>query len=134
LSLAISLAIVCSAGGGIRAGAASDLAGEQQSVRVLVKDLDLGTHAGVVTLYLRIRNAARFVCGYADSIFLEEKAAWDRCVHKAIENAVAQVDSANFTDFYLARTRSASPPPEPGESLLQAADNSRPMPRHRSRQ
>jgi UrcA family protein len=77
---------------------------EPSSVRVSVKDLDLTTHAGVATLYQRIRNAARSACGPVDSALTEEKAAWDRCVDEAIGSAVAKVGSAKLTEYYLAKT------------------------------
>jgi len=77
---------------------------EAPSVRVSVKDLDLTTHAGAVTAYSRIRNAARSVCGSVDTIFPEERAAWDRCVDEAIGSAVAKLGGAKLTDYYLTKT------------------------------
>ena len=78
---------------------------ETASVRVSVKDLNLTTHAGAVTAYLRIRNAARSVCGVIDTALREEKAAWDRCVDEAIGSAVATLGDARLTDYYLGKTR-----------------------------
>ena len=77
---------------------------EPPSVRVSVRDLDLTTHAGAATLYQRIRNAARSVCGPVDGALPGEKAAWDRCVDEAIGSAVAKLGSAKLTEYYLART------------------------------
>ena len=77
---------------------------EPPSVTVSLKDLDLRTPAGTATAYLRIRNAARSVCGIAD-VFPGEKAAWDRCVQEAIGSAVARLRVARLTDYYLARTQ-----------------------------
>ena len=77
---------------------------EPSAVRVSVRDLDLRTHAGAVTLYQRIRNAARSACGSVDIALPEEKAAWDRCVDEAIGSAVAKLGSAKLTECYLAKT------------------------------
>ena len=78
--------------------------GEPPSVRVSAEDPNLTTHAGAVTLYQRIRNAARSVCGPVDIALPEEKAAWDRCVDEAIGGAVAKLGSAKLTEYYLAKT------------------------------
>lgn len=80
---------------------------EPSSVRVSVKDLDLTTHVGAAAVYLRIRNAARSVCGSVDIALPEEKAAWDRCVDEAIARAVAKLGSANLTDYYLGKSHRA---------------------------
>ena len=77
---------------------------EPPSVRVSVKDLNLTTHAGAAAAYLRIRNAARSVCGPVDIALPEEKAARDRCVDEAIGRAVAKLGSAKLTEYYLAKT------------------------------
>jgi UrcA family protein len=82
---------------------ASDPGGVPTSRKVQLSDMDLSTPERVAELYRRIRNAARSVCGYADSRFREEQAAWDDCVQGAIAHAVAQVGSASLTDYSLAR-------------------------------
>jgi UrcA family protein len=74
------------------------------AVKVRISDLDLTSPEGTATLYTRIRNAARTVCGTVDIRLLEEKADWDRCVNESIANAVAKVGSDNLTVYYLART------------------------------
>jgi UrcA family protein len=76
---------------------------EPPSVIVNIKDLDLTTHAGTVSAYLRLRNAARSVCGTIDDIFPEVRAAWERCVDEAIASALARLQVASLTDYYLAR-------------------------------
>ncbi|HVN46605.1 MAG TPA: UrcA family protein, partial [Steroidobacteraceae bacterium] len=75
---------------GGRAAAHAAPVGETLSITVSVKGLDLTTHAGAVAAYTRIRNAARSVCGISD-IFLEERAARERCVDEAIGSAVAKL-------------------------------------------
>lgn len=78
---------------------------EPSSVRtVSLKDLDLSTHAGAVTAYWRIRNAARSVCGTVDTALAEEKAAWNKCVDDAISAAVSKLGAAQLTDYYRTKT------------------------------
>lgn len=88
-----------------KTASASDLGGAPASRTVQVRATDLSTPEQVAALYRRIRNAARSVCGYADSRFREEQAAWDECVDEAIGHAVAKVDSADLTGYYLARAK-----------------------------
>lgn len=103
----LPLAIAVAAGGMNPANAvwASDPGGAPTSMKVQLDDSDLSTPERVAALYRRIRNAARSVCGYADSRFHEEQVAWDDCVEGAIGHAVARVGSARLTDYYLARAR-----------------------------
>jgi UrcA family protein len=82
---------------------ASDTHGAPTSLYLPVSAIDFSTPERVAALYRRIRNAARSVCGYADSRFREEQAAWEGCVAEAIGRAVAGVDNATLTDYYLAR-------------------------------
>jgi UrcA family protein len=77
----------------------------QRSLKVSFADLNLTNRHGTVTLYTRIRNAARTVCGPAPDIsFIDERADWSRCVNDAIADAVAKVGNANLTDYYLVKT------------------------------
>lgn len=77
---------------------------EQHVLRVSFADLDLTSTKGTVTLYTRIRNAARTVCGPVDIDLPDDSADWTRCVDDAIANAVATVGDANLTDYYLVKT------------------------------
>jgi UrcA family protein len=74
------------------------------SVRVSFSDLDLARQQGTATLYRRIRNAARAVCGPVDVSLAEDRLNWERCVDQSIANAVARVGNANLTAYYLANT------------------------------
>jgi len=74
------------------------------SVKVSFSELDLAKPEGTAILYLRIRNAARTVCGPVDIRLLEEWAYWTQCVNESIANAVAKVGNANLTAYYLAKT------------------------------
>jgi UrcA family protein len=101
---------------------ASDPGSAPLSTEVQLSAIDLSTPERVAALYRRIRNAARSVCGYADSRFREEQAAWDKCVEDAIGHAVARVDSATLTDYYLARAkRSQAVPATEGPKVVNRA-------------
>jgi UrcA family protein len=77
----------------------------QRSLKVSFADLNLTKSEGTVTLFTRIRNAARTVCGPAPDIsFGDGRADWSRCVNDAIADAVAKVGDANLTDYYLVKT------------------------------
>jgi len=102
--LPVAVAMMADSGIDSRNAAYAAVGRETASVRVSVKDLNLTTHAGAVTLYWRIRNAARSVCGPVDIALPEEKAAWDRCVDEAIGSVVAKLGSAKLTEYYLAKT------------------------------
>ena len=106
LALAIALVVGSGVGTG-NVARATDYGREPRSAKVLVKDLDLTTPEGVAALYVRLRNAARYVCGYEATAMLEEKVALNRCVDAAIGNAVAQVGSANLTNYYLVKNHRA---------------------------
>jgi UrcA family protein len=59
-------------------------------------DLDLSTTKGAKTLYLRIRYAAETLC--------ESAATWGKkqgeaCVNKAVNDAVARINTPQLTDY-----------------------------------
>jgi UrcA family protein len=76
----------------------------KHSRKISFADLDLTRRQGTVTLYWRILNAARAVCGPVDIGLSDDQADWERCVDDAIANAVAKVGDANLTDYYLVKT------------------------------
>lgn len=77
----------------------------QRSLKVSFADLNVTNRQGTATLYTRIRNAARTVCGPAPDIsFVDARADWSRCVTDAIADAVAKVGNAHLTDYYLVKT------------------------------
>ena len=105
---ALPLLIAVVAGGcmnPVMTAGASDLGGALTSRTIQVRAADLSTPERVAALYRRIRHAAQSVCGYADSRFREEQAAWDDCVDQAVGRAVASVASADLTYYYLARAK-----------------------------
>lgn len=77
----------------------------QRSVKVSFADLNLANRQGAVTLYTRIRNAARSVCGPVDLALPADREGWKKCVNDAIASAVAKVGDANLMDYHLAQTK-----------------------------
>jgi UrcA family protein len=86
----------------VHAGDRNDKA--KHSLKISFADLDLTSRQGTVTLYRRILNAARAVCGPVDIGLSEDRADWERCVDNAIANAIAKIGDANLTDYYLVKT------------------------------
>jgi UrcA family protein len=81
----------------------SELGAAPVSMKVQLGVRDLSSPAGVAALYVRIRNAARSVCGYADTHFYQAQAVWNDCVDRTIAHAVASVGNAELTAYYLAK-------------------------------
>jgi UrcA family protein len=75
---------------------------EPASVTVKYSDLDLSTPSGAHTLYSRISGAARTVCGYAGTDFIDQ-AIWKGCYRGAIADAVAKVNSPLLTAVHTGR-------------------------------
>jgi UrcA family protein len=72
-------------------------------MKVRLGPLDISTPDGVAALYVRIRNAARSVCGYADNHFYQAQVLWNDCVDRTIGHAVASVGNAELTAYYLTK-------------------------------
>lgn len=65
-------------------------------------DLDVSKMKGAKTLYLRIRHAAEVLCESAATWGKKEGAA---CVRKAVDDAVARVNTPLLTQYYQLRTK-----------------------------
>ena len=75
-----------------------------KKVAVSYSDLDLGRVAHARHLYSRISSAANEVCRSPFGITTRTKrASEDKCVAKAINDAVFSVSNANLTSVYMAR-------------------------------
>lgn len=71
------------------------------SVTVHFADLKPDSDAGSKTLYRRLRQAAKEVCGDEFSVRdLDERRNVEKCQQVAIENAVAQVNQPRLIDLY----------------------------------
>ena len=71
------------------------------SVTVKFADLDLTREAGIATLYVRIKGAARRVCDQQASDQLVHQ-PYPVCVKRAVSTAVARIDRPMLSD-YVAR-------------------------------
>jgi UrcA family protein len=79
-------------------------ADDVRSETVKFADLDLGSQAGVETLYGRIHAAARHVCEQPAG----EQAAVRKCMTKAESEAIGKLNNSLLTAFYQKKT--GSPP------------------------
>jgi UrcA family protein len=82
--------------------------GEANTRVVRYGDLDLTTRRGAHALYVRLREAARSVCGevpFSPFPSPEIKA----CVDHAIGSAVTKIDRPALTDYYAERVRHNTP-------------------------
>jgi UrcA family protein len=83
------------------------IADTPNSVRVGVRDLDLGTDAGAQRLLARIKDAANRVCGQdAFELDLGRRSRFIHCRAEAIEQAVRAADAPTLTAL---AHRSAAP-------------------------
>jgi UrcA family protein len=98
-ALALSFAGICTA---------EDTTGAAQET-VKYSDLNVSRTAGADALYTRISMAAGDVCRILDHGDLSSKLNFDRCVHKAIANAVAKLDQPALNSVYNAKNPAAKP-------------------------
>ena len=80
-----------------------------QREKVKYSDLDISRSAGAGALYARITLAANDVCRDQSHGDLSSKAIFDRCVHQAIANAVAEVDQPALYSVYNAKNAAPKP-------------------------
>jgi UrcA family protein len=91
-------ALVCALG-----SATAWAAPDARSITVSFRDLDLSNIAGATTLYHRIQQAARQVCGRAASD-LYEQIAWTTCYRNSTADAVRKVNSPLLTAVHTGRS------------------------------
>jgi len=89
---------------------AADVINERPAQTVRYSDLNLNTDAGVVTLYNRIHHAAEQVCGNVDSRRLEQVAAAQACIDKAVAASVSAVGNVQLSQVLLAHFNGSSKP------------------------
>jgi UrcA family protein len=97
---------LCALGALATANAASD---ELPTRVVRYGDLDLTRMDGVITLYGRIREAARDVCSPPALSDRMAHAFTRNCEEHAIAGAVADVNTPLLTSYHLGRTGRPSP-------------------------
>ena len=73
----------------------------QQSLRIVVSDLDLAKSSDVATLYHRIKSAAQQACG-ADVVTGSRLASGSKkkCLNEAVDGAVAQINNASLSAYH----------------------------------
>jgi UrcA family protein len=109
-SLTVSIAVAILSIGGTALAVPEATAGAALPARVVrFDDLNLGQPRGVAMLYGRIQAAAAQVCGDAQRVGSRiVSTAWQVCVAKAVDRAVAQVDRPALTAYHEARTGAPS--------------------------
>ena len=81
-----------------------------RTATVRYNDLDLSTTAGAMTLYQRIRGAARMVCeDHEYEVGVDAWREWNGCFHSAVNDAVEKVHSPLLNALYRKSTP-ATPP------------------------
>jgi len=80
---------------------------ETRSLEVSYADLDLTKEAGAERLYLRIRSAARSVCGTPGLQQIINVSRIRQCAEDATARAIAQVNSPALTRYYEEKGGSA---------------------------
>jgi UrcA family protein len=79
-------------------------------VTVSFADMNLSNPPGISRLYQRLQWAAHKVCGSVPQAReLSFHAAWSRCVFTALDDAVAQVHSAELAALHAKRTGQRTP-------------------------
>ena len=102
-----AVAILASAGAPSLANAA--VQGDLRSETVRFDDLNLGSQAGVQALYVRIRSAAREVCGPAAMTGSSvSSAVWRDCVGASLHDAILKVKNPALTAYYTDRLRESA--------------------------
>lgn len=76
--------------------------------RVDYSDLDVSRHAGVNTLYVRLRRAAASVCEDPGMKGLRELRWHQKCADEALASAVRRVSHAALTELYVANNKPKS--------------------------
>jgi UrcA family protein len=87
---------------------ASDATAANQAT-VKYADLNVSTPAGAAALYARINVAANRVCSTLDGRDLAFKTQFNRCVNKAIADAVTKVDQPALYSIYNAKSSTQKP-------------------------
>ena len=111
-SLTVSIAVAILSIGGTALAVPEATAGAAAALPARVvrfDDLNLGQPRGVAILYGRIQAAAGQVCGDAQRVGSRiVSTAWQVCVAKAVDRAVARVDRPALTAYHEARTGAPS--------------------------
>jgi UrcA family protein len=102
-------AVVCALAAGFAAVcSAADSDGAPQAI-VKYGDLNVSSPQGAAVLYARIRTAASQLCEPLDHGDLGSKTRVAACVHKAITDAVTQVNQPTLFGVYTTKNKQPRP-------------------------
>ena len=97
-------------GAGLTLAPLAALHAEPVQVTVSFADVNLSNPPGIATLYGRLQGAAHEVCGSEPQAReFTTHSAWSRCVGAALDNAVAQVPSAELAALHAKRSGQRTP-------------------------
>jgi UrcA family protein len=97
----IGMGLLCT-GAVLASGAIASPTTDEVSVRYVAADL--ATAKGTEALYQRIERAARVACHRPNIGALDAYRLYRACYGRAVDAAVAQVDSSTLTSLHRART------------------------------
>jgi UrcA family protein len=77
------------------------------SITVSYSDAAFGTRDGTARVYKKLKNAARKVCGMSRGVqlALDRRVAGERCVEKALADAVQRIDRPMLTSVHSTAAR-----------------------------
>jgi UrcA family protein len=83
--------------------------GDAKSLTVQFADLDLSKPEGAITLFGRIKGAARSVCSSLNGRTIRQKQEYAACVDFALSNTVARVDRPVLTEYFASKSSKEKP-------------------------
>jgi UrcA family protein len=101
----LTAAAVVAFAAGFTVIAHADQSTDAPQVIVKYADLSVSSPQGAVALYHRIRAAAVTVCQPLDESNLASKQTANACIHKALADAVAEVDQPALSAVYREKNR-----------------------------
>lgn len=96
--VAVSVGVLCT---GTAFAADEDADVTTQTINVFYPDLDLAKSKDARVLFMRLKNAAKDICGDTfETPYLSERASVEQCQKDAIANAVVKIDQPRLTAVY----------------------------------
>lgn len=113
--------VLAAAGASLALPAAADSIDLPQKT-ISYADLDLSRAEGAATLYGRLRQAAKQVCGNPGRR-VQQIVAWRACYDQAISDAVARVDRPTLTAHHEDQTGTRPEPAMVSSRTIASVDN-----------
>jgi UrcA family protein len=98
----MGLALLCT-GAALATGAVPETT--TQSISLNYVSAELNTPQGAEALYTRIKRAAQIVCHQVNIRELHEYMLYKQCYDRAVDAAVAKVDSGRLTALHRSKTQ-----------------------------